>query len=1254
MKKKAFPIMALLATAAFLPMLPTVIYADPDLSINIVERFTLASGNSMDEGQILHVALDPASPAVLMFDVSVSPSSAVIVPSEYPDGVWPRGARYMAEAGLFTWRLSEIPAGTSFPAAFGLMFTAEDPSTGESVEKSVLVVIEDTPATPTIEFDRDGYLVGDTALITVIDNSANLNGLVQDIIPESNVQIRTTSSIGGITQTINVQLEESPDDARKFLGTFVVQAGSQMSAHYRGSSDIADIGLAMWFNDDDKYDLSETPKIIVRDPEANLSPDVADTIIVKLRGQRQGQHSVPLVENGTNTGFFVRDLKLIERGHRGLEGEVYKVRTSVGNVLTVSYKDQMISAEIIKPKFEFGRAKYSNFEYATINVIDKAANKDDTTRDAISVSVTSDSDKQPVMNVLLESGPNSATFSSMNGIVLTNDSSFRELIPQSLLVEDGDVLTASYNGITIHSFADFSSLPFPWPPPGLNGTGGSGAPPTTAVGIFSDLNILTCDSYGGDLDHDGICNSWEYPTTGGYLKIPYGGTTHSFTFSCDPDCPAEDHMDVYVEHDYIGAMQPETTALSAVKTKFNSASITNIDGTNGIRLHNKVSNSIAWLGLLYTWSGGAGAADAYTEIKNTKFGLFGTESYNRNKVYAWGQVAHYAFWANKQQHNQGSSGIAEIVGNDMIISLGNFTNSVDQQQGTFMHELGHNLGLDHGGGLTAHPLTSDPADYSWLEGSSTSCKPNYLSVMSHPRQFTNSFTGNTLEYSKATLTPSTIKNNLDQLDESDPPHQASGTATILYGVENDAYNPGGTHYYDPNVPIGPSNPINLPRNPKVFAVPWNIVELDWDDNGSINDGPSTEYPSSIYGNNDVQDIGIHRCDPASNPPPASKILRGFKDWSSSALVLDFRSHNTAGMASGSILQTPGLSIEQWREIRVLGIHSTDVAVQNLNTHYISDADVEAMHSLLVAEDGNIASLVQFDNLDKALEALEELRKNLDSAKGGDPNDDFIDEEVEGEDSEMEEAGVLDLVDNNIAYLKVELDRWFHPVPNTFNITSHLNGNVYTIRGTSDTIASATDTFAIDLLHEELLLDLIGKGSIEITIPQELAEEITDVTMTSTGAHIPFTTLSSGIDDEITILLEDVEYYPREVSLSFAEPPPPGVTYDIAPGAPTLKDVMGNLIDEVSADEQIIVSSTIMNNLDHDQPYTAIMEVRDSTGVTVFLAWQTGKLDASSASEVGLSWTPTAPGDYTIRVFVISDLLIPDVLSPVVESGITVR
>jgi hypothetical protein len=79
----------------------------------------------------------------------------------------------------------------------------------------------------------------------------------------------------------------------------------------------------------------------------------------------------------------------------------------------------------------------------------------------------------------------------------------------------------------------------------------------------------------------------------------------------------------------------------------------------------------------------------------------------------------------------GRSGAAEISGNDILVSLANYINEVGNPPerfdigGTFMHELGHNLGMSHGGGFIS---TGDAESLPEF-------KPNYLSVMNYNYQF---------------------------------------------------------------------------------------------------------------------------------------------------------------------------------------------------------------------------------------------------------------------------------------------------------------------------------------------------------------------------------------------------------------------------------------------------------------------------------------------------------------------------------------
>lgn len=107
-------------------------------------------------------------------------------------------------------------------------------------------------------------------------------------------------------------------------------------------------------------------------------------------------------------------------------------------------------------------------------------------------------------------------------------------------------------------------------------------------------------------------------------------------------------------------------------------------------------------------------------------------------------------------------------------------------------------------------------------------------------------------------------------------------------------------------------------------------------------------------------------------------------------------------------------------------------------------------------------------------------------------------------------------------------------------------------------------------------------------------------------------------------------------------------------SPVVTDIEGNVLIQAAKDQQIVLSTTVFNNLlDHSQPYVAIMEVRDETGITEHIAWSSGILQANANQTIGVSFVPPAEGRYTVRVFAISDLEQPQILSAVRESEIRV-
>lgn len=102
-----------------------------------------------------------------------------------------------------------------------------------------------------------------------------------------------------------------------------------------------------------------------------------------------------------------------------------------------------------------------------------------------------------------------------------------------------------------------------------------------------------------------------------------------------------------------------------------------------------------------------------------------------------------------------------------------------------------------------------------------------------------------------------------------------------------------------------------------------------------------------------------------------------------------------------------------------------------------------------------------------------------------------------------------------------------------------------------------------------------------------------------------------------------------------------------------RDISGEELEEVSAGQQVVLSTIVNNNRSSELDYAAIIEVQDADGFTVLLQWATGTLPASGENSVGLSWTPTEPGTYTVRTFVLSEIGNPAALSQITESTLTV-
>jgi hypothetical protein len=155
-----------------------------------------------------------------------------------------------------------------------------------------------------------------------------------------------------------------------------------------------------------------------------------------------------------------------------------------------------------------------------------------------------------------------------------------------------------------------------------------------------------------------------------------------------------------------------------------------------------------------TCVGPIGNAADFFDVKDAYFfngaGPSSPFSKARRRVYHYAVFAHYSSCqpgpaGNTEQYcglcpkdrggfspKAGATGTGETPGNDLLVSLGYNLFDVglpltdNMEGGTFLHELGHNLGLRHGAGVDAmgHHV---PADFP-------NRSPNYLSVMNYNYQ----------------------------------------------------------------------------------------------------------------------------------------------------------------------------------------------------------------------------------------------------------------------------------------------------------------------------------------------------------------------------------------------------------------------------------------------------------------------------------------------------------------------------------------
>jgi len=213
-----------------------------------------------------------------------------------------------------------------------------------------------------------------------------------------------------------------------------------------------------------------------------------------------------------------------------------------------------------------------------------------------------------------------------------------------------------------------------------------------------------------DTDGDGLLDVWE---TSGFTDM-------DGTFINLPAMGANPNVrDLFLEIDWMDAAdhshRPKQTALNNVIAAFAGAP------GGGINLHIELSNSIPEPLTSPPSSAWKFKTNGFAYYKDGIGGGTANFSYSRRHIF------HYSLWAHQRPNKldgtaNSASGIADLPGSDSMITLGLWRHdnladdkvgTVEEQTGTLLHELGHNLNLRHGG------------------GDNSNCKPNYQSIMNY-------------------------------------------------------------------------------------------------------------------------------------------------------------------------------------------------------------------------------------------------------------------------------------------------------------------------------------------------------------------------------------------------------------------------------------------------------------------------------------------------------------------------------------------
>jgi hypothetical protein len=199
-----------------------------------------------------------------------------------------------------------------------------------------------------------------------------------------------------------------------------------------------------------------------------------------------------------------------------------------------------------------------------------------------------------------------------------------------------------------------------------------------------------------------------------------------------------------------------------------------------------------------------------------------------------------------------------------------------------------------------------------------------------------------------------------------------------------------------------------------------------------------------------------------------------------------------------------------------------------------------------------------------------------------------------------------------------------------------------IEGYSESVTSTADTFRIDENKKRISLDFVGQGPVELIFPDDLLPPGNDTKIYNVISNDNGRRFDYKVSNQTLTILHSLPFFPRSFALFYGPDLVPASKLELNPAS-------------AYVGRQSLIELSLANYVEFYQPYVAIVEVRDDSGITSFMGNQSGVLmpDPDGKADNGMWWTPNKAGDHEIRVFVISNLN-ANLTSPAPEILSTVR